>query len=341
MRATAALGAAVVLLVCGTPVHAQAAADGLQAQVDALVAAHHGKVALYASDLATGQEVSVQPDEPVQTASVIKLGILYEAMIEIRDGRAKWDEPITLPAGYAVGGSGMLQFFDAPLTLTLKDVLSMMVIVSDNTATDLAIDRFTAKAVDERLMQLGLKNTYLYKRIGKPAIEPLPADFSKFGLGKTTPREMADLMETIGKCELHPQGTATAAGKETFGPVDDQDRAICKVALHMLMSQFYRDTIPRYLDLVDHSAHGSGIASKTGSLNAVRNDVAIVAGKNGPIVMSIFTFDNKDQTWTVDNEAEMTIAKIARVIQQAWSPAGTDNKTLVPGLGLEAPYAGK
>jgi beta-lactamase class A len=336
-----AVGFALLLGCAIAPLRAQQAEKALQTDINTLAAAHQGKIAVYAKQLNTGKEVSLLPDELVQTASVIKLGILYEAMVEVREGKAKWDEPITMPADYAVGGSGMLQFFDAPMQLTLKDMLSMMVIVSDNTATDLAIDRFTVKTVDDRLAQLGLKNTYLYKRISKPAIGTMPDDQPKFGLGKTTAREMAMLMETIGRCELHPEGTAAGPGEEKFGPVDDQDRAVCKVALHMLTSQFYRDTIPRYLDPVDSSAHGSAIASKTGSLNQVRNDVALVAGKSGPMVISIFTWENKDQSWTVDNEGEMTIAKIARAIQQAWSPAGIDNKTLVPGLGLEEAKAAK
>jgi beta-lactamase class A len=326
----------VLACLAGSTAVAQEQAGGVQAQVEALVAAHPGKVALYARQLNTGKTLAINADEPVQTASVIKLGLLYEAMVEVREGKAHWDEKIAVPANYTVGGSGFLQFFDTPMTLTLKDVLSLMVIVSDNSATDLAIDRFGVDSVNTRMTQLGLKNTWLYKRISKPAVGAMPADQPKFGLGKTTPREMGILMETIGRCELHPLGSAAAPGEEKFGPVDDQDRAICKAALHILSSQFYRDTVPRYLDTVDTSEHGSAIASKTGSLNAVRNDVAIVAGKTGPIVLSIFTHDNKDQSWTVDNTAEVLIAKIAKAVVNDWSPAGIDDKYLVPGLELEA-----
>ena len=322
-------------VLAGCRAYAQTASVGdLQQQVAQIAAGHHGHVALYARQLRTGAEVGLMPDQVVQTASVIKLGLLYEAMVEVREGKARWDEKLTLPAGYAVGGSGVLQFFDAGLQPTLKDVLSMMVIVSDNTATDLAIDRLTTKAVDERLAGLGLKNTWLYKRIGKPPVGPMPDDQPKFGLGKTTPREMGVLMETIGRCELRQKGRAQSPGTATFEPPDAADRAVCEVTLHMLRSQFYRDTVPRYLDTYDTTEQGSGIASKTGSLNAVRNDVAIVGGKSGPILISAFTYDNKDQGWTVDNEAEVTIARLARAIVTAWSPNGIDGAVLTPGLGL-------
>jgi beta-lactamase class A len=220
-------------------------------------------------------------------------------------------------------------FFDAPMQLTLKDVLTMMVIVSDNTATNLAIDRFGVDAVNARIAWMGLKDTHLYKKVMTPATEPMPGDQPKFGLGKTTPREMDMVMQRIGRCQLAGPGEAA----------QPRDAAICEVALKMLQNQFYRDTIPRYMEKLDSSETGSAIASKTGSLDAVRADVAIVAGKTGPMVLSIFTYDNADQSWTADNEAEVLIGRLAKEIVETWSPTGLDGKTLVSGLGLSGRVA--
>jgi len=302
----------------------QARDEGLQQALAGLAATHHGHVALFAEQLNTGKTVALDADRPVQTASVIKLTILFEAMEQVRTGKARWDERITLAKGDAVSGSGMLGFMDAPMTLTLKDVLTLMVIVSDNTATNLAIDRFGVDAVNARIGWMGLKDTHLYKKVMKPSTGPMPADQPKFGLGKTTPREMAKVMERIGRCELAGPGEAAMPG----------DGAICEVAITMLKNQFYRNTIPRYLETLDSSETGSGIASKTGSLNAVRADVAMVAGKTGPMIVSIFTYDNEDKGWTADNAAEMMIARLAKTIVDAWSPSGLDGKALVPGLGM-------
>ncbi|MGC9197639.1 MAG: serine hydrolase [Acidobacteriaceae bacterium] len=293
-----------------------------------------GHVALYAIQLNTLKTIGIDSRLPVPTASVIKLSILYHAMVQIREGKARWDEPITLHPHEAVNGSGILLFLDTPITLTLKDVLTMMVIVSDNTATNLAIDRFGIDPVNARLQALGLENTHLYKKVMVPASAPMPADQPRFGLGKTTPQEMAYLMETIGLCHLHQIGTAAHLGDARFAPVDDADRAVCSVALQMLKNQFYRETIPRYLEAVDSTENGTAIASKTGSLDAVRNDVAIVMGKTGPMVLSIFTYGNRDHGWTVDNEGEVTIARLARAIVEDWSPGGLDGRYLIPGLGL-------
>ena len=303
---------------------AQRVDGALQEKLTTLVGKHHGRVALYARQLNTGKSVEIDADRPVQTASVIKLTILFEAMEQVRAGKARWDEKLTLAKGDAVSGSGVLMFFDTPMELTLKDVLTMMVIVSDNTATNLAIDRFGVDAINARIAWMGLKDTHLYKKVMKPATGPMPADQPKFGLGKTTAREMATVVERIGRCQLAGKGEAGLPG----------DAAICEVALKMLRNQFYRDTIPRYLEKLDSSETGSAIASKTGSLDAVRADVAIVAGKTGPMVLSIFTYDNTDKGWTADNEGEVLIGRLAKEIVEDWSPAGLNGKILVPGLGL-------
>jgi beta-lactamase class A len=310
----------------------QAADAALEARLREIAKAHHGRVALYATQLNTGREVSLDADAVVQTASVIKLTILFEAMEQVRAGKAHWEDKITLQPGDAVSGSGILLFLDTPQVLTLKDVLTLMIVMSDNTATNLAIDKIGLDAVNARIAWLGLKDTHLYKKIGKPATEPMPEDQAKFGLGKSTPREMARVMRRIGQCVLTQ---ASYMGESEYAaPPTENDTAICGVAMKMLRNQFYRDTIPRYLEKLDATEMGSGIASKTGSLNAVRADVAIVAGKTGPMVLSIFTYENADTGWTAENEGEVTIAKLARTIVEAWSLEGIDGKTLVPGLGM-------
>ena len=122
------------------------------------------------------------PDQPVPTASVIKLTILLEAIDQVRNGRASLDEKIVLNKDNQVEGSGVLGLMDAPLTLTLKDVLTLMIVVSDNTATNLMIDRFGLDKINEHTRELGLKDTYLYKKVFKPPVPPVPADQPKFGL---------------------------------------------------------------------------------------------------------------------------------------------------------------
>src|ERR1017187_3295662 len=212
---------------------AQGRDAALETRLTEFAKAHHGKVALYATQLNTGRVVALDPDAVVQTASVIKLTILFEAMEQVRAGKAHWDDKITLAPGEAVSGSGLLLFLDTPQTLTLKDILTLMIVMSDNTATNLAIDKIGLDAVNVRIAWMGLKDTHLYKKIGKPATEPMPADQAKYGLGKTTPAEMAEVMERIGLCKLDGPGRLPAGGTKPVpaGGLSAGDTAICGVAM--------------------------------------------------------------------------------------------------------------
>jgi beta-lactamase class A len=286
----------------------------LNGQLQKIAAEHHGHVTLYARNLKTGQTAELAPDELVKTASVIKLGILLDAAEQIRAGHATLDERLALTKPNQVGGSGVLGLLDTPLALTLKDTLTLMVVVSDNTATNLAIDRLGLAHINATLRAAGFKNTYLYKKVFQPPIPPVPGDQPKFGLGKTTARETEMLMERLATCRLSLDGGAPLPG----------DGKICAALLHMLRNQTDRNSLPRYLETLDTSEHGSAIANKTGALDAVRNDVALIASKSGPIVIAAFTQDNADQRWTGDNEAEQTLGKLGRAIVDKWSPTGLD-----------------
>jgi beta-lactamase class A len=196
----------------------------LPAQIHAIEAEHHGDVALFAENLKTHETVATSPDTPVQTASVIKLAILYEALEQVRSGKAHFDDRVTLTPADQVPGSGVLRLFDAPLSLTLKDVLTMMVVMSDNSATNLAIDHLGLENIDDRIAKLGLKDTYLYKKVFTPAPvgAAMPTDQKRFGLGKTTAREMATLMTKFVRCELaepaSPTRCAVRCGAEDAAP---------------------------------------------------------------------------------------------------------------------------
>ena len=301
------------VVCCAAGARAQSPPASLAAEVHAIAAEHHGDIALFAENLKTHETVAISPDTPVQTASVIKLAILYEALEQVRSGKAHFDDKITLTKADQVQGSGVLLFFDAPLSLTLKDVLTMMVVMSDNSATNLVIDHLGIENIDARIAKLGLKDTYLYKKVFMPAPAGavMPADQKKFGLGKTTAREMAMVMTKIVRCELAETGSASQA----------DDAKLCQVALKMLHVQFYRSAIPRYLDGMP-GATSDSIANKTGSLDAVRNDVAAISTKNGMVVISVFTSNNKDHSWGAEQEGELSIAKLARAIIQSWSPEG-------------------
>ena len=175
-------------------------------------------------------------------------------------------------------GSGVLGELTPPISLTLGDVLTLMVVLSDNTATNMAIDRLGLAHNNATLRAAGVGQTMLYKKVYVPATSPMPPGQPRFGLGKTTPREMAAIMERFATCRLDLDGSAPHAG----------DGPICGAILHMLRNQQDRDSLPRLIESMDTSEHGSAIGNKTGALDQVRNDVALISTKNGPVVISAF-----------------------------------------------------
>jgi len=318
MRQTPLLFRAVflaALVFCAPFARAQDDA-ALTAKLQSTIAGFQGHVSFYAHDLASGKTVAINADKPVATASVIKLAILYEALQQIRAGRVRFDDRLMIRKDDQVPGSGVLLFFDTPETITFKDALTLMIAISDNTAANLSMDHVGIGNIDDRLVSLGMKNTWLYKKVFQPAQGTMPADQKEFGLGKTTAREMAGLMERFVTCNLGPSPSADSASVNSV----PSDRSLCDAALHMLEVQFFRNGIPRYIESNDAPKGITAIANKTGALNQVRNDVGAVFTKQGTVVISGFTSDNADTSWTPDNHAEILLARLTQAVIAAWDP---------------------
>ncbi|HXA55915.1 MAG TPA: serine hydrolase [Candidatus Acidoferrum sp.] len=287
------------------------AASDLQTRIEAMAASYDGHVTLYAKNLATGETVSLDAARPVQTASVIKLAMMLQAFEQVHAGKLKLTQPVGLTNDNQVGGSGILALMDPGLTLTLKDTITLMMTLSDNTATNLMIDTVGLRPTNDMLAGMGLKNTYFYKKVFKPADGPMPDDQKQFGLGKTTAEEISRLMESIYRCDLG-------------------DRDLCLQMITIMRNQQYRAMLPRYLERPDTSETLSAIADKIGALDDVRNDVALVYTQRGPVIISIFTYDNRDKSWTPENKAEILIGRMAQTIVKQWSPEGLAAKVSDP-----------
>ena len=299
------------LFACILLASCPAKASQLQKKLEEMTASYRGKVALYAKNLTTGESVALDPDRPVQTASVIKLPLMLQAFEQVKAGKLKLSDPVVLTKDNQVEGSGVLQFMDPGLNLTLKDTITLMMILSDNTATNMVIDAVGLQPTDEMLARMGLKNTYFYKKVFKPTTEPMPPDQKKFGLGKTTAEEMAKVLEGIYRCDIG-------------------DRPLCLQMITIMRNQQYQAMIPRYLQRKDTSDSLSAIADKVGELDDVRNDVALVYTTRGPVIISIFTYDNQDTSWTPENKAEILIGRMAKAIVNQWAPGGLAPKVSDP-----------
>src|SRR5712671_4394898 len=139
---------------------AVASAQPLDEALRARIAGFDGAVSLYAKNLDSGVTVGIRESEPVRTASTIKLPILLAVFDAVERGQAKWTEPLTVTTAERATGTGVLgsEFSDG-VQLPLRDVAHLMIVLSDNTATNMILDRFGADTVNAYLDRIGLPTT--------------------------------------------------------------------------------------------------------------------------------------------------------------------------------------
>ena len=200
----------------------------LAEQVAALTKDFKGTVVLYAKNLKHGKEFEIAADTKVRTASTIKLPILAALESLVAAGKVKWDERITLKPGDKVSGSGVLASLADNTDLTVRNLAILMIIVSDNTATNLILDRITADAVNDYLDTIGLTATRSNRKVrgdGTKLAAPTgwskagqKEENSKFGLGVSTPREMVKLLEMLHQGKI----VSPEASKDILAIMKDQ-----------------------------------------------------------------------------------------------------------------------
>src|ERR1041385_619811 len=163
------------------------------------VAKFEGTVSLYAKNLDTGAVYSLNGEERVRTASTIKVAVMIEAFARVAEGRAKWTDEVVLTKEKKVSGSGILAELSDGLKLTLRDAVNLMMMISDNTATNLVLDVLTTDAVNARMESLGFKNIKINRKVmsGGESMAGKDPEKKKYGIGFATPHEMVLVMEKI------------------------------------------------------------------------------------------------------------------------------------------------
>jgi len=257
----------------------------LDSQIRAEVANFKGKIYLFARNLDTGETYSYNGDERVRTASTIKIAIMIETWARVAEGKAKWTDELVLTKAARFSGSGILPEMSDGLRLSLQDCVRLMMLLSDNTATNMVLDYLGTDSVNERMNSLGFKSTRLMRRVGSggDTREGKIADNKRFGLGATTPHEMVDILEKLERGQI----INAAASKEM---VDLMKREQARFAIGR--------TIP------------DTVATKYGALDALRSCVGIVYSKQGRIAMAI-TADDMPVNWSVDNAGYLMISKLS------------------------------
>lgn len=308
------------LALSGTALAADVAPGALTRLLDAQLSRMPAKSGIYVKHLPTGEEGMVRADEPFESASTIKTATMVLAFRMADAGQLKLDERTEINAAQMRGGSGIYRYKDLGLRPTWRDVITEMIITSDNTATDMMIARVGGKEkVNAFLAEQGYKvlkqihTTGEYFRLGFAALDPKYEKLSMedvFALccADTTIRRMPvfsdqrkGLIEEVRAARKARMGSpAPAANPEDqsrwFGAASPREMGrlvesfeTCTIAKPESCDEMRRMfraqqagtmKIPHYLTVP--------VGHKTGETGGVTNDVGVIYARSGPIVISFY-----------------------------------------------------
>lgn len=268
--------------------------SSLERQLNAISASFPGRLGYSLTLLKDGRHIDCRGDERFPTASTIKTAIALAAICEIEDGRLKWTDKRPVPPSYYREGSMWSSSFKDGTKLDVDGWVNLMITVSDNTATMVMREWLTPDVVNARMAKLGMPNTKILWNYFAPGSSDAKLR-KQFGLGMTTPNEMAHLFEM-----LYRRKATSEAG--------------CEKLMRILSHQYWDDWIGGSVP-VDVK-----VASKSGAINRSRSDTAIVFSPTEPYVLTIYTDWQKDQRYTLDNVGDLTLIKIAGLVWNTLHP---------------------
>ena len=258
----------------------------LETEIRSITENSGAEMAVSALHLESGQRADVDADRIYPLCSVLKIPVLVEAFRQIEEGRFALDDRWELTTAEKNLPSGILVFFDDGLAPTVKDLLTLMIIISDNTATDMVMHRLGKGSVTRTMHNLGLTDIHVPLTIRELFDDLLPsADPTQDMLAlATAPRNRTGTSYSLGPD--NDTGT-TAALTELLARIwrgEAVSRAACDAMLEILLKQQLNDRLPRYLP------PGTPCAHKTGTLPGIRNDSGIIyVNENSHVAVTVFS----------------------------------------------------
>lgn len=231
--------------------------ERLSGMLDEKLCSFPGLAGLCLRDLNSGEEIQIRADQQSPSASTIKMHILAHLLELSEAGKLDWFERLKIDGTVSVPGSGVLAYFDDPVELTVRDIATLMIIVSDNTATNLCIDWATIDGVNDMLGRLGLSNTVLRRKM---------QDHDSVREGNENLSTPADVVRFLDML-YSGQGLSSSVCEETLRILRKPKRG------------YMGPGLPE--DIV--------LASKPGGMDKVRNDAGIVYQKRRPYALCIMT----------------------------------------------------
>lgn len=284
----------------------------LRKELDSIANAFSGKLGYSFHHLKTDERLERMGDEPFPTASTIKLAMLCAAMELQQEGKVGYYDRIPLEKGDIEGGTGFMKNYREGAKPTLKELLHLMITASDNVATNIVGRWIGMNAVNGWLERHGFKTTRLLLpwpevKAGLESNGELRKRVELWGMGITTPVEMAKLLEMIGN-----NRACTAAA--------------CDEIQRILNHQYFDEGIASQIP------PSVAVASKSGIMKFSRSDVALVHSPSGDYVLAIYTNEGKDIGVGWGNEHARAIRAISRAVwrhyhpDSNWSPPGGSEK---------------
>jgi len=263
---------AALVLIASLHAQTQTPLVRLEANIRRVTTSVNATWGIYIKCLETNEEIAIDADRQMDTMSVIKIPLMAEAFRQIGEHKFALSDRIQLTEAAKRPGTGVIRSLDAGDDLTIKDLLTLMIIVSDNTATDLIYDKVGGPEAVNRLMQQwdlksihapGTADTWFKALAAAPSAEAFHrAARNPFGL--SSPRDMGRLLEKLEK------GEAVSADASAQ-------------MLRIMRGQIYGTRLPRYVS-------GYRIPHKTGDfMPYIGNDVGVLETNGKRIVISVFT----------------------------------------------------
>lgn len=268
-----------------------------EATVSELEAGFSGQLSVAFYNFETGESFLHRAEHMMRSASLIKLPLLILALERVADDTLQLDARYALEANDQVGGAGVLQALQTGLALTLDDLLTLMIIVSDNTATNMVIDILGEAQLNSAIQSLGLQQTRLVGKLQLPLAQQ--NDLQRRGQSNTTTAlDMLGLLVRLEQGDLLPN-------------------RLTELARSILKKQQFTEALARYLphDAELHTPHVV-VASKSGCLRGLWHDAGIIYSAAGipNYALVIMTDDARDRSYSHEQEGMMLIARLSQAI---------------------------
>jgi beta-lactamase class A len=245
-----------------------------------------------------GERYGVAEDVLFPAASVIKLPLLVLALRAAEQRALDLDERVPIEPQHRASGSGVLQDLDLGLAPTWRDLLTLMIVVSDNLATNLVLERLGVLAVNGALPALGMPSS----RIEGPLQVDAARQTARQRAGHGAATTAADVLRLLVALD---EGTVLGAEATEW-------------ARSRLRKQRYREAIPRFITGEAGAEGGLVVGSKGGWLARARHDAGLIWRADGSrlAALVVLTADHPDTRARIDHPATVATARFARDVAQ-------------------------